>query len=976
MKKTIAVLTLLCMLVTCIPAFAASEASQREYTTENFAGELIFTATSEEGTWSASGLKNYDGGATKYSTKKGDTATYAVTGLTAGNYEVYFWVIPAKQDSLSGFTARVTHNGKVNEVVVPTKPEEGETINPGFTSVGVFDFAAIEGEMVQAVGNGGNVRSTAVKLVPTKKELTKFDDTVKAEDKKPEDVKGDNTRVEGKGLPMSIDVEAQGRCIYAGPWAFSTAVLGPMTKYPNTLWVAANPDADVYVDYIPEITSVGKVRVSVFIPYYSKNQTKDIKYEVYHDGGMDEFHVNPAAQTEAVWQELGVFEFNGNATEHVKLVCTGVGESIANTRASTVAFEVLNSANEDAVWTTVYVTPRSDSASLIDSAKATMAPLDKFDDMVGHWANYDVEYMADRGLVSGVADNAFDPEANITRAEYVTILDRAMGYDLITGDSYADVAADAWYATYVATAKANGLLNGLPTDDGFKPEQPITREEMALFTYNAIQQIGKNDEWLTDLPDDYANFADTAEVSAWAETALKYLIRTGIIKGTSETTVSAKENATRAQGAVILKRFMQLFVWAGPSADKDWVLTFNDEFLGDTLNWAVWDSEVGGGSHTLSSRWPENAVVKDGNLRLEVRKEKKEGFSNEWTAASVWVRPEVFAQSKGYWEARYKYTAGAGVNNAWWMMTKANQVNDKTENYEIDINEGHYPHKVNTNLHHYETGEGKAEAAVYKANYDLSADYHTYAIEWNEEDIIYYFDNEEIARNKNMTSLIPVTPWFSTAVLNWAGHADEQTNGSAQVVDYVRVYQLKEDVDNPKFTQIGQPLPEAIKPGSDKKPTASATTPAAPSSSAAGNVIEKPVPDNSTQAGEIIIKPTAYAEENWGASSLKNYDGTGTTWTNKSGWYVTYTPETPLKGKYKVYYWVIPHVKDGGIGFYARVNAGGTSTDTLIKTNFDDVESGWVLVGEYEFKGTADENVMGVAGGNTRGTAVKFVPVQ
>ena len=45
-------------------------------------------------------------------------------------------------------------------------------------------------------------------------------------------------------------------------------------------------------------------------------------------------------------------------------------------------------------------------------------------------------------------------------------------------ESYADVAQDAWYAPYVATAKANGLLNGLPTDDGFKPEQPITREEM------------------------------------------------------------------------------------------------------------------------------------------------------------------------------------------------------------------------------------------------------------------------------------------------------------------------------------------------------------------------------------------------------------------------------------------------------------------------------------------------------------------
>ncbi|MBQ2966665.1 MAG: S-layer homology domain-containing protein [Clostridia bacterium] len=973
MKRAIALVTLLCMVLASIPAFAASEASQRAYTTETFKDEVIFTATSLDGNWNASGLKNYDGGATQYAVGKDSASHYAISGIKEGNYEVFAWMIPAKQDSESGTNVVIAHNGKKNLVNVKTKLADGETVPGGWTSVGVFDFAGVEGEQVSYVSPGGNVRATAVKLVPTTKELTKAEEVTEKTpvNKEP----GDTSRVEAtSGLSMSIDVDPQGRCIYAGPWAFSTAVQGPMTKAPSTLWVAENPDADVYVTYHPEITSVGKVRISVFVPYWAKNQTKDIKYEVYHDGGMDEFHVNPAAQTEAIWQELGTFEFNGSGTEYVKLVCTGVGEAIANTRASTVAFEVLNSANENAVWTTVFVTPQSDSESLINSAKASMAPLDKFDDMVGHWANYDVEYMADRGLVSGVADNAFDPEAQITRAEYVTILDRAMGYEITNGASFADVAGDAWFAPYVATAKANGLLVGLPTDDGFKPEQPITREEMALFTYNAIKATKKNDEWVATMPDDYAKFTDTAEVSAWAETALKYLIQTGIIKGTSDTTVSALDNATRAQGAVILKRFMQLFVWGGPPTDEEWVLTFNDEFFGDSLDWAVWDSEVGGGSHTLSSRWPENAVVKDGNLHLEIRKEQKTGFTNEWTAASVWVRDEVFRQSQGYWEARYKYNAGAGVNNAWWMMTKKHQVTDDKQNYEIDINEGHYPHKINTNLHHYESGTGKSEASVHKANYDLSADYHTYAIKWDENEIIYYFDNEEIARNKNFNSIVPVSPWFSTAVLNWAGNADDQTDGSAMIVDYCRVYQRKADVDNPALTMIGKPLENAVKPGSNYTPPASSTTNSA--SSGSTNIITTLTPDNSTQEGEIIIKPTAYAPEAWGDSSLKNFDGTGTTWTNKKDYSVTYTPETPLKGKYKVYYWVIPNVKDGGVGFTARVNVGGESKDTLIKTNFENAESGWILLGEYEFKGTADENVMGIAGGNTRGTGVKFVPVK
>lgn len=978
MKKALALLMVLCMLLSCVSVFAESEAAKNIFSTETLDGEIIILPTSMDGEWKDSGLKNYDGGKTKYTTGKGDTVTYEVKDIKAGNYEVYYWIIPVKQDSANGFDVVVNNNGKSGAVNLKTRIEDGETVPAGWALVGVFDFAGTGDESVVGKSLGGNTRATAVKIAPTTKEITVVENVKPAGGDKKDEPTTSTERVEGEGLPMSIEVDPQGRCIYAGPWAFSTSVLGPMTKAPNTLWVAENPNADVYVTYEPQITSVGQVRISVFVPYWAKNQTSDIKYEVYHNGTMDEFHVNPASKTEAVWETLGTFEFTGNGDEYVKLVCSGVGEKIANTRASTVAFEVLNSANDgNSVWTTVYVTPTSDSEALLASAMASMAPLDKFADMVGHWANYDVEYMANEGLVSGVADNAFSPDAQITRAEYVTILDRAMGYELVTGDSYADVPATEWYATYVATAKANGLLEGLPTDDGFKPTQPITREEMALFTYNAIKATKKNDEWVKNMPDDFAKFTDVAEISAWANDALKYLVQTGIIKGMTETTVAPKGNATRAQGAVILKRFMQLFVWGGPPTDEEWVMTFSDEFFGDSLNWEIWDSEVGGGSHTLSSRWPENAVVKDGNLRLEIRKEKKEGYDNEWTAASVWVRPEVFRQTNGFWEARYKYNEGAGVNNAWWMMTKANQVEDKTQNYEIDINEGHYPHKINTNLHHYETGTGKSEASVYKANYDLSKDYHTYAIKWDENEIIYYWDNQEIARNKNYNSIVPVSPWFSTAVLNWAGRADEKTDGSAMFVDYVRVYQRKADVGNSALTMIGSPVAGATKPTKNGSSTPSSTTSSSDNkTSSDAKVITDLTVDNSTQAGEIIVEATA-EEGDWKSnSSLKNYNGKAAKWTNSKGSTVTYAPAGLAAGKYKVYYWIIPNAKDGSIGFNIGVNAGGVVDDTIVKTNIESA-AGWLLVGEYEFKGTADENVIATCiGGNIRSTAIKLVPVK
>ncbi len=786
------------------------------FTNEKFSGEIVTIVTEQVGAWRASNAVKAYSGKHIWTQTEGDYVTYIPKGLTKGNYEVYYYAMPYGNNEAET-VIDIYHSGKKSRSAVYTKGAP-ETYGPGWISLGIYDFAGTEDEKVMQVCKGDTVRANAVKFVPTTsavkpgltpiaaKEVELSKPVEPSVPETPDGVIDANTQpapvpaFSAESKASSIPVGSVGECIMSQDWKVSTAAKGPMIRATNTYYVQSAGESSTVL-YKPQLTTPGKVRISIYGVFYKEGEMpNDVRYDVYYAGKTDEKHIDFSKLAEAKWIVLGTYDFTGDAeNEYVKLSCTGAK---GNIRASTVMFEYLNDAG-DAVTSTHFVTPDVDLNKVKEENLATLAPLNKFTDMADHWARYDVEYMANEGLVSGVGEGMFDPEAQITRAEYVTILDRALGYALIEEESYADVPATEWYATYVATAKANGLINGLPTEDGFKPEQPITREEMALFTYNAIRQIGKNDEWLLDFADGYAAFTDTDSVSPWAEEALKYLIKTGIIKGTSDTTVSALENATRAQGAVILKRFMQMFVWAGPPTDQEWVLTFSDEFNGDSVNWSVWISQANTASNHIS-RWPENVFVKDGAVHLEIQ--KHDDIPRGWTSGNIWVRPEVFRQSYGYWEARYKITDIPYANNAFWThsgLVTLPEVTDATLKFEQDINEGKYPNVVDVTYHHYKNGHEKDYIRV-ESEYDLSADYHVYGMEWNKDEMIFYFDGKEVLRAPTLDH-IPVYPLLSSAIMSNCGEMrNYPADGKAQIVDYVRIWQKPADAQNPQITMFGE----------------------------------------------------------------------------------------------------------------------------------------------------------------------------
>lgn len=138
----------------------------------------------------------------------------------------------------------------------------------------------------------------------------------------------------------------------------------------------------------------------------------------------------------------------------------------------------------------------------------------------------------------------------------------------------------------------------------------------------------------------------------------------------------------------------------GP-AKPGWRLVFADEFNGATADLDPnWDFQNQSNSHVLCSRWRENVIEQNGLCRILNKKENRGG--QDWTSGCMWTRRQF---QYGYFECRYRYGATSGQNNSFWLMTRGKK--GEPGLFEIDINEGHFPNEVNTNVHRW-SGEHKA----------------------------------------------------------------------------------------------------------------------------------------------------------------------------------------------------------------------------------------------------------------------------
>ena len=174
-----------------------------------------------------------------------------------------------------------------------------------------------------------------------------------------------------------------------------------------------------------------------------------------------------------------------------------------------------------------------------------------FTDAAGHWAAEAIRFVYENELFRGVSDTEFAPDATMTRGMLVTVLYRLAGQPEAAAAGFVDVAAEAWYARAVAWAAENGIVLGY--GDSFGPNDLVTREQMAviLMRYAALRGLSSGDAAAIE------GFADAGEISDWAAAALAWAHAEGLILGRTETTIVPHGNATRAEVATILMRFVE-----------------------------------------------------------------------------------------------------------------------------------------------------------------------------------------------------------------------------------------------------------------------------------------------------------------------------------------------------------------------------------------------------------------------------------
>lgn len=165
---------------------------------------------------------------------------------------------------------------------------------------------------------------------------------------------------------------------------------------------------------------------------------------------------------------------------------------------------------------------------------------------------YDVVlYAYENGLMTGTSADTFAPNQTTTRGMIVSMLARLEGVTNAEDAGFADVAANDWYATAVNWAASVGVVNGYE-DNTFRPNAPITREQMAAILYNYADYKGYDVSARADLSD----YADAASISSWAEDVLAWANAEGLINGMTATTIDPQGATTRAQTAAMFERFL------------------------------------------------------------------------------------------------------------------------------------------------------------------------------------------------------------------------------------------------------------------------------------------------------------------------------------------------------------------------------------------------------------------------------------
>ena len=174
-----------------------------------------------------------------------------------------------------------------------------------------------------------------------------------------------------------------------------------------------------------------------------------------------------------------------------------------------------------------------------------------------HWAYESVERAAELGLVAGFSDGTFRPDEAVTRAQFVLMLWRMAGKpEAKTKAPFTDTTGGEWYETALDWAYENGFVKGL-SETAFGPNESITRQQAVAILFRFSGGKTGGEAMVCGVYE--TSFTDSGKLASWAKDAMWWAVYNSLVSGVGNGRIAPEQNASRAQIAAILLRYMDKF---------------------------------------------------------------------------------------------------------------------------------------------------------------------------------------------------------------------------------------------------------------------------------------------------------------------------------------------------------------------------------------------------------------------------------
>lgn len=173
-----------------------------------------------------------------------------------------------------------------------------------------------------------------------------------------------------------------------------------------------------------------------------------------------------------------------------------------------------------------------------------------FIDIGGHWAESYITSLAEQGVINGITPTTFEPDSNLTRAQFLTLLSKIDPKESLTVQNisnFNDVKQSDWFCQAVNWGVDKGIVQGMG-DGRFAPDEKVSREQMCVMICNYYEY--KKMQWVqAEAP---LNFPDNGQISEWALTAVTKVVSEKIMSGHADGRLDPLGSATRAEAAKII----------------------------------------------------------------------------------------------------------------------------------------------------------------------------------------------------------------------------------------------------------------------------------------------------------------------------------------------------------------------------------------------------------------------------------------